>query len=134
LCNLHELMVNGEHLRGYAELMSAGSLKWESIDGAKFDVTKILNPNFFLSHRYAFPGLVIVLLCTGTLSDQVSPAAYVVTLACRISMGMREVDLGDTDKVLRTASPEYTFSATVANEAVGSTPVPPGLGHCRTSN
>ena len=29
----------------------AGSLKWETIDGCKFDVTKPFNPNFFFSHR-----------------------------------------------------------------------------------
>lgn len=29
----------------------AGSLKWETIEGLKFDVNKPLNPNFFLSHR-----------------------------------------------------------------------------------
>ena len=39
-------------------------------------------------------------------------------VACRISLGQREVDLGDTARVMRAAVPEYNFSATVATDHV----------------
>ena len=33
-------------------------------------------------------------------------------------MGMREVDIGDSTKVVRTPAPDYSFAATVATEKV----------------
>lgn len=101
----------------------AESLKWESISGANFSITKPLNPNFFLTHRCVV-AVVAYTASPGCAPDPcfdqsalISTRTYLQQFHCRINMGTRDTEV-DPTKVLRGANPEYSFGATVANDKV----------------